>query len=290
MKKAQGAIVGTVLISSIIIGIVSVSYLWGKPLIDKSTDKVRINSLISIMKNIEGSIESVTQGGSRTINLGLESNEEFRVESNKITLITHTSVPIITTLNWAPLNTYELPFRENLYRANTNKSCNTTNAGCVCEDEPGYNDNVTFNTINISNTSYTVCNYNGSEGYNYTCINNSLSECGGEESKIRWLGIEIINKNETILSGNETNISGTLGEDTSGILMAKTTPTGNKQEVRFRIRFRPLINKQGRKFIINPTCEDNCVVRGGDHRIEIRKKKTDKKVNSTITKVYLNID
>src|SRR3972149_2155869 len=124
MMRAQTQILGAVLITAILLLVSGSAFIWGKPLIDKSTDKSKIDGLVLKMAEIDSAIkQAASTGSSKNLKIRISESDEVSVTNDgEIRMITYTQVPVISTKDFAPLNSYELSVKKELIGVETNKS------------------------------------------------------------------------------------------------------------------------------------------------------------------------
>jgi len=279
--RSQSTVVSSVLISGIIIAIVGMVYVWGTPLVQKSSDKANIDGIRSSMEDINELILDVASTGTmRKYDINVGANDELRVTEKGIFYQTYTSVPIISSAEWAPLNTHELAFeREN----NLIITDGVKNDATSCVSHTG---DIKYKRVNITletgKREFDVVVFNRGSGYDYACISDDATnidcanDCQAEGGTINkegtyltFLYINSTGYNINVL-GREVEKIGTLGESEMGVLMAKAAQVGNKQKVEFWLMFRPLKDPiTGNLNRINITCSEGCLALSGRHTIQI---------------------
>ena len=97
-KKAQSQAMSIVIITGIVIGLVSIAYLWGKPLIEKRSTVAEFSSIESFILELDKKIISIANSGSgsATINIpfgqvGVKGFDE--IDSINNTFIFQHSIP-----------------------------------------------------------------------------------------------------------------------------------------------------------------------------------------------------
>ncbi|MFB6088832.1 MAG: hypothetical protein ABEK36_03585 [Candidatus Aenigmatarchaeota archaeon] len=70
--KGQTQIMSAVLLTGIMIGLISVAYIWGGPMIQKQKDVVKLDDMESFMRNLDKEIRNVAKnGGTTNLNVNL---------------------------------------------------------------------------------------------------------------------------------------------------------------------------------------------------------------------------
>lgn len=104
-RKAQTQIISAILITGIVLGVVSVSYLWGVPLIQKSQTNTQITIAENLMTNIQKAIDDVVQTGTqKSILVNLDGKLEVSEDQNSIFYTITTKGLGIMAGDWIPLN------------------------------------------------------------------------------------------------------------------------------------------------------------------------------------------
>ncbi|MFB6075665.1 MAG: hypothetical protein ABEK17_00835 [Candidatus Aenigmatarchaeota archaeon] len=70
--KGQTQIMSAVLLTGIMVGLISVAYIWGGPMIQKQKDIVKLNNMENFMENLNKEIRDVAKnGGTSKLNVDL---------------------------------------------------------------------------------------------------------------------------------------------------------------------------------------------------------------------------
>jgi hypothetical protein len=297
MKKSQMSVVGTILISGIVISIIIITYIWGRPLVQKSVDKARIDTILKRLEEIDSAITYVADtGGSRSIRFSL-GEEAIRIspDDNSISFETSTVIPIIASLEWLPLNYHELPFKRDVLYSNTS---GTAPVGCPWGGIPRNG------SITIEGVEFNVTACNETTEYNYACIGHELSlitgsDCGRLNDDIY---ISEIDYTITVLKVNETGSEvfflgeivenvGILGMDPYGIIVGKTDVIAEVQRVTMKVKYRSLKDALGNLYSIVIQCDVDCFARGGTRTLHISRERLPEKGPGYIkTYVKLKLD
>jgi len=295
VKKSQVMILGAVLISGIVMAVVSATVMWGKPLIDKTTDKVHVTEIINKIAEIDRIVRHVAKTeSSGSVDLTLENDERITIVGRELVYKTVTRVPVIASAEWVPLNV--LPFQKEIFSVNTSN---------ICGNCPGYNSHsgtIYYGSQELEGTTYYLRVYDGNEDgeYETVCFVTSLTAepksgaCIKENQKykpslVRY-DIRFIDTGgtEVIFLGNETENIGILGKDEAGIVIGKTMPGKTANEVMIKLVYRGLLDRQGitHEYILD--CDKNCVASKGRHKLRITFNRIEQ--TTEVTKIYINLE
>ncbi len=306
MRKGQSTVVSSVLISGIIISIISLTYIWGRPLIQKTTDKSNIDTAKSDLLTIKDYIiEAASSGNTKRYDINLDNNEILKV-TDKISFETITTIPIVSSVDWSPLNSYELPFKRQNNNITTDGT-STISPSCVSFEGTVNNQTATLDLEDGSSKTFYIFLFNRSitHKYDYACISEDIDEiscnndCGFEGDTITKYGTKFtflyIDDNGSYVNilGKEVENEGVLGEDEYGILIARSISLGDTQKVFMEVRFRPLIDPVTQdKIRINLTCTESCMATAGKHTLEISKTDEQKRIEEghTITESIIKVN
>ncbi|MDD5417939.1 MAG: hypothetical protein PHW96_03605 [Candidatus Nanoarchaeia archaeon] len=277
MNKAQSNILAVVLMSGIAIVIVSAVLVWGKPLIDKSSDKISMQNIINTLQNVDEKIVYVASNtGSQRLRVDVSGLSEIYLDEadNSIVFRSITRMPLVGSVEWVPLNTYELPDEKETLTINTTSTACTCGSTCgldysgLCSSCTGEIKHGTA-TINTTATSVHVCTTNGVE-YNRICFNTTQGviptlNCYGENGlwlqdsvNYRIIYVDRTSGNEAVLEGAEVENIGIQGRDVPGIIAGRLTPAQDLYEVRLRLKYRGLEDENGMINRIRLSCGVNC--------------------------------
>jgi len=287
MKKSQTSVISTVLITGIVITVVTLTYIWGKPLLQKNMDNAKINSIINMLKQIDRAIQDVADTTSpNQLKIELSADESLSVNPDgELIFKTITSVPLVTTYDWGPINHVELPYTDEQYTisfSNTNssvaQSCDGVTDGIYVTTQTLTHNDGTSQTYNI-----TLYNTTATSGYDYLCITGNYDSftcadnCGYENDTITKLStgflVYWINASGDIASikGRRIEKVGELGtEDPAGVIIAKSSAARDHYMVTFKLIYRPLQDPAtGNLHEIKLNCERDCYVGEGQHTVYI---------------------
>ncbi len=296
--KAQSAIISTVLLSGIILSIVAATYIWGQPLVQKTTDKIKIDALTEMLETIKNGIDNAQQSGSPS-QLQLDISDAvvaIKPSINAVSIETTTIIPIITSYTYVPISYTELPSESELIDVNTTETNTTTTytpTNYVVGTDIHFG-NVTLNTTVYNVTTYNIspsgtydvaCIYEGQEAEASECITEGQTlTMGVNDYTLSWLDSE---GTEVILTGPEVETLGVLGTDPAGIIIGKSTPVSRTQHIELRLVYRGLIDAEGRETKTILQCTSGC--RTGEGRKILRVSRDRIERTENITYFYINL-
>lgn len=282
MRKSQTTVISTVLITAIVLSLVTVTYIWGKPLIEKNADNAKIDSIINVLRQINRAVTNVADTGSpREIRVSLDTGEKIYLnDDGEIIFETITSVPLVTTTEYGPISYVELPYTNEQYSVDTPTVASNAQA-CASATGNVYFGNKTLTLENGTTVLYNVSAYNTTTEYDYSCITKDInnftcsSNCGTVDTAIDKLGTKfsVFFVNSTgrrvSLTGRQILNTGELGtEDPEGIIIAKATAARDNYFVTFKLVYRPLQDPNTgniNQIVLN--CDSECFVGAGEHTI-----------------------
>ncbi len=256
-------IVAAIAILLIAISTIAVAYVWSKPIIDKSSDKVRVDRCISYSKLIENSIENVINtGDSSNVRIQLP-NSNIYFYKNKILITCNAKVQILPNF-FVPLSYNELPIERENIRGNTTDVCGTN-----CKN----------GTIDIDGEIYEFNLTNTSTEYDRMCINSCGSVgdyiiAGNDSYQIAYIDPE---GNYSYILGKYVEREGIFGLDPYGVVIGRQE--GN---VQIEIVFWNMIDKYGvihRVHLISNRNATNGII-----NLHISKQ------SSNLTDTYINVE
>ncbi len=282
-KKCQTQIVSTVLITGLLLSVVSVTYIWGKPLIQKVSDNAKIESRINKLNEIDKAIKDVADTGSpNTIEITLENDESISInDEGELVYTTITAVPLVTTYDWGPINFVESPYTNEKYSVDTTTAMSSGYKQCKPTNVYKGEVNLTYNSEETEEYNVLVFNGEKTPYYDYVCLTKDLNDfdcnqnCGYVDEPI-ILGntsFQIFYVNETgkrvNIIGREILKTGELGtDDPEGIIVGRAILSNEKYFVTFKLVYRPLKDPNtGNTHQIILNCEKDCFVGPGEHNI-----------------------
>ncbi|MFA5405801.1 MAG: hypothetical protein WC307_00380 [Candidatus Nanoarchaeia archaeon] len=290
--RGQSAIISTILLSGIILSIVTATYIWGQPLIQKTTDKIKIDKIIDDLTIIYERLDHTQQTGSPsevTLNVQ-EATYQISQEDNAILVKATTLIPVITSFSYVPISYTELAYETMLTDVNTSRTITD-----LVNTPTGYDEGtIHFGNVTLNGTVYNITVYNTSNTiFDHVClyqgidVTNTTTECAEELSSIKkglidytvsWIddtGIEVI------LSGGEEENIGVLGTDPAGIISGKSQPVSNEQHVTIKLSYRGLRDSTGRTYKTYIECSQGCRTGTGITTLRIERTRVERTTNST---------
>jgi len=296
--RGQSAIISTVLISGIILSIVTATYIWGQPLVQKTTDKVKIDSITSDLELIKENIDHTQKTGSPTsVTLNIQDATYSISESdNAIYVKTTTLIPVVTSYTYVPISYTELAYETELTDINTSD----TITGLINLPEDYDGGVIHFGNVTLESQYYNITVYNTSNTvYDHVCIyqgvdvSDTETDCSEELGTINKNGVEFTvswiddDGTEVILSGGEKENFGVLGSDPGGIISGKSQPVSQQQQVSIRLSYRGLKDATGRTYKTYVTCETGCRATDGIHKMRIERSRVERTTDTT--NYYVNV-
>ena len=225
MKSQEIIAMTLVLLISLVA--VSITYVWAKPMIDKSSDKVTVDRCISYSRLIQNSINDVVKtGGSENIRINIP-NSVIYFSDNQIIIKCKSHIQVLPNF-FVPISYDHSPIEKKNIKGETNDSCGTNcKNGTIILNEKSFE----FKIINTSSEYDKVCiDTCGFQGDYITAGNFSYQIAYIDE-----------NGNYTYLLGNYIQRHGIFGVDPLSVIVGKQS--GN---VELRIVFWDELDKFGR--------------------------------------------
>ncbi|MBR9679183.1 MAG: hypothetical protein GON13_02865 [Nanoarchaeota archaeon] len=272
MKKAQSQILGAVLITAIVMLVSGSAFVWGKPLIDKSTDKSKVDGLLLKMSEIDSAIkQAASTGSSKTVKVRLQEHDELSVSNDGgLKFKSYILVPVISTKDYAPLNSYELAVENELIGVETIETVSESLGICSLP-----HDGVVKNaSLLLEGENFHVVVYNTSNSYDYdhVCIINHTNqptndECANEFQTIPVNGVDYViqridKKGEFVyFTGDEVENVGIMTRDVPGVISGKSRVLSSTEGLltTLVLNYRGLIDNNGVIHRIIIQCENNCL-------------------------------
>ncbi len=302
--RGQQTILSTILISGIVIAIVTTAFAWGKPLIDKSTDKTKIDNYILKFEEIDSAVKSVAStGSSKTINVELHTDDELQITTNgTLKLATKLKIPIIGSKDFAPLNSYDLFQERELILVNT-----TETVGDECSQWTGglawtYTDDIHKGIAEFGGVNQTVLVYKRSDcpAYCYSCIVDNCtkptaSNCAkiDETTQVNNVGYtlkSLVSSGNTILYiGEMIENIGLISRDVAGIISGKSDMLGVKEGLitTIRLDYRGLMDDKGIIHRVIISCAGECIRSNGKQQLKIQRSEIKRNPGSIDTYVTI---
>lgn len=289
--RGQSAIISTVLLSGIILAIVSATFIWGQPLVQKTTDKVKIDTIVDDLTLIKDKIEHTQQTGSPSVvNLNIQdATYHILPDENGIIVRTTTLIPVITSYTYIPISYTELAYETELTDVDTSQTVTGVST------PPGYDGgDIHFGNVTLEGALYNVTVYvTDNTVYDHVCIYQGSdisdldAECSEELGSINKAGTDFtiswVNSdgNEVIISGGEKENIGILGSDPAGIIAGKSQPISNQQQVSLKLSYRSLKDANNRNYKTFIECSVGCRATTGVHRLRIERTRVERTSNNT---------
>ncbi len=278
VNKAQTGILGIVILTALLLGIVSVTFLWGQPLIQKNVDRAQVNLIMSKLDEINDAILYTSSTGSNSIiDLDLTTSTfVVDTDNNRIVYETYSTVPIISSTTEVPINYYELAQeRESI----------TYNATNLISTDPvvaGYEVSTHHTNTTIDGVYYNVSIHENSASseWELVCIwpldtITLINDCGKAGEAIVKEGITIdilsvITDGEGAYAlGDYVENKGVLGSEPSGIISAQSLTLRDREKITFYLTYRTMISSFNEEYRIILDCVEDCVASNTDKELLI---------------------
>ncbi len=271
VSKAQSNIVSMVLITAVTIGIITSTYYWGVPLINKAKTSSELNQFQGVLKDLEASIEDVAStGNQKSISLTLDGTLKINEEDNSIDYIFESDKALISSEVFVSLND-EYPYTKKIYGIK---------AGSLYPDKvsvPECGQSCYLNSTCLSGKlQMNDCNISISGTYikkDYTFNEGELFKCNryGKEKEFTVHNVNCSN-GFLVIAAPDTLKYGIIGKNKAGVLMARSSPTSTKFINEYKMIFREmddLTTKNGN--LIKLKIKGSPYVSGGNHKVLISK-------------------
>lgn len=297
--KAQSAIISTILLSSIILSIVTATFIWGQPLVQKTTDKIKIDSFTEMLETIKNAIDNAQQTGSPS-QLRLDISDATIIiepDNNAVAIKTKTVIPIITSFIFVPISYTELPFENELIDVDASEE----NLTPVFMPQ-GYSIGTTihYGNTTLASEVYNITSFYTGSDYDTICIYQEQyaiqDDCIEEGESLTKNSINYIlswinsGGTEVILTGPEIENHGVLGTDPGGIIIGKSTPVSRIQHIELRLAYRGLIDASGRMTKTIIQCSRGCRTGDGSKTLRVTRDKIDRTENTTYFYIKLKFE
>lgn len=306
-KKAQQTILGAVLVTGIVILLIFVAFVWGRPLIQKNLDMSRILGLIKTMEEVDSSIRYVAESGAtKSVEISLENSvlkilPDEILEGNDIQVDAQTLMPIVSYVTWVPLNTDDTPYSKEKFRAPLSSTDQTipcvtgvTSTKRATLSMYGYSYEIfVFETPDYGCDKFVCIKKPNEDPALVSCEESCKCEGGivqkdGIQYKINYVGGESVE----IAGALEENI-GTLGIDKQGIILGMATRAGDQNRNSIRLVYRGVedeLSKTVHRIDIEcATPARGCVVGEGEYLLEFSLISRERKPNEIESKIKMNI-
>lgn len=285
-KRAQQTVLGAILVTGIVIALVFLAFVWGRPLIQKNLDMTKILGLIDTVEEIDTTIRFVAETGtSKTVDVNLDKTalrvmqDELLLERNNIQFEVGTFMPIVSYVMWVPLNTNDLPYINEKFAGNLQES--SVQVACVTGST-----GVKSTSLNLYGRRYEVHVFQTPD-YNcaaskYVCLQGptesapSLScetSCACEGDYIfkdeHYFKIEYVGDTYIEIGGDIQENIGVISVDKPGIIIGKGVKSGDQNLNMIKLVYRGLEDQLTKDvYRINLQCSGNCIVSSGDYTLQ----------------------
>ncbi len=263
--KGQTQIISVVLIMGLAVGVIGASYMWGKPLIEKSQAGTTITNAEKTMDLIKTTIDDVAKtGGQKKKQIQIDGPLKVSESENAIAYTLTGSMAAIASSQWISINDDVPPKSMETYAVDAADPSDSTPIGCGdCIMNASC---IPTQTVNITGTCEAVGTYPAGSSFN--CNSNRYTvdhiDCAGTVDGF------------AVLTGPEKEMPGLVGINNAGVLVAKSIPLGNEFMTDYKLIYRELIdpiNKEGVKIIIKT--QGNSQISSGQHMITVMRGTTD---------------
>lgn len=253
-RYGQTSAVSMVLVASIVLAMVATTYQWGSPLVEKSQTNSKIVQAQNVMSMIKEKINEVALSGEqKTVTVQLAGTLEVLPEKNSLFYSVSTGGLGIGSFSYIALDGGDAVSYETYALNATTGEVARINGIDYSVAPCGVNNNGVF----INGTFRNVGEAIHSSAQNYVLEH---VDCSG------------LFDGFTVITGPEQEVSGILGSDSAGVVMAKTVVAGQGYTTHFRTMFRELddtMTLEGQR--LNITTEGNREATAGTHTITIRR-------------------
>ncbi len=270
MNKGQSQIVSVVLITAITIGIVSSTYFWGVPLIEKSRADTEINEAEMILTEILENIEEVAMsGGQKVLNLNLKGDMFINSEENSIEYILRSKDAKIGTSDWVPLNDQN-PYTRKIYGISYQSvypvSVGVPECGRNCKL---VNDCTSENKIIMIDCTDIVGGSGGEQNY----ADGDKFTCGsGDNQKTFTVEANCSKGSHIIIKSNEDIGPGIKGINKPGVIIARSQGSEGAFVNTYKLIFRELGDQSTKDGVIYDIKGEGTIqVSPGKHNLIISK-------------------
>ena len=285
LKRAQQTVLGAILVTGIVIVLVFLAFVWGRPLIQKNLDMTKILTMIDTTEEIDTTIRFVAETGtSKTVDVNLDKvalriiPDEVMKGRNDLQFEVGTFMPIVSYVMWVPLNTNDLPYINEKFAGNLQES--SAQVACV-EGETGVKSlGMTIYEKRYELHVFDTPNYNCPND-KYVCFQGpietapSLScedSCACEGDYVfkdgHYFKIEYVGDNYIEIGGDIQENVGVIGVDKSGIIIGKAVKSGDQNLNMIRLVYRGLEDQLTKEvYRVNLQCSGTCAVGSGEYTL-----------------------
>lgn len=299
MRSAQTGVLGMVVLTGIVIVIISITFMWGQPLIQKNVDKAQINMVMEKLDEINDAIiYTASTGSNNIVSLDL-TNSAFLIDesSNRIMYQTYSSVPIISGTEEVPINYYELATIRESLTYNTTDTSNSDPIVTGYETITHHKSNITIGGVLYNATIHENSSNNE---WDLLCLWKDYSitestDCARSGETITQE--DIVHDIISILSSGEAAYAngdiienqGILGNEPSGIISAESVSLIDTEKITFYLTYRGMLSPINKEHKIILSCSNNCVSSNTEKDLIISRTNIVQSSNSTITYISLEV-
>ncbi|MCK5333716.1 MAG: hypothetical protein KAJ24_04340 [Candidatus Aenigmarchaeota archaeon] len=277
-RIAQSPAVSMILMTGIVLAMVTATYNWGAPVIEKSQTNSKIVNAQEIMSLIKHRIgESALSGEQKSFPVTLEGTLEVVPAKNAIIYSVSTEGLGIGSLSYISFDTSFDAFQYETHVV-----------------DAGSGGIVTLDGTDYSVGGCTVDDVVNIEGVPHNSGDTLLVDPNYLLDHVDCTGLF---DGFTVITGPEEEIVGLLGTDAAGVVMAKTIDMGGEYMNRMRLTYRELgdvTTLEGYKTVIHS--EGNSIVSSGEHTITIRRENIERIPSGShlgedlvLTHIYISI-
>lgn len=263
--KGQTQIISVVLIMGLAVGVIGASYMWGKPLIDKSQAGTTITNAEKTMDLIKTTIDDVAKtGGQKKKQIQIEGTLKVSESENAIVYTLTGAKAAIASSQWISINDDVPPKSMETYAVDATNPSDSTPidcGDCIMNAPCGPPENIV-----ITGTCAAVGTYNTGDSF----------DCNSKRYTVDHIDCAGTLDGFAVLTGPENELPGLVGTNNAGVLIAKSIPLGNEFMTEYKLIYRELIDptsKEGMKIIIKT--QGNSQISSGQHMITVMRGTTD---------------
>ena len=276
-RVAQSPAASMILMTGIVLAMITATYNWGAPVLEKSQTNSKIVNAQDVMSLIKHRIgESALSGEQKSFSVTLDGTLEVVPTKNAIIYSVSTEGLGIGSLSYISLDTSFDAFQ---YEAHA------VDAG-------------TGGTVTLDGTGYSVGGCAVDDVVNIDGVpHNSGSALADPNYVLDHVDCTGLFDGLTVITGPEEEVVGLLGTDAAGVVMAKTIDMGGAYMNRMRLTYRELddvTTLEGYKTVIHSG--GSSMVSSGEHTITIRRENVERIPSGShlgedlvLTHIYISI-
>lgn len=262
-RGGQVQAVTFVLLAAIAVAMISASYMWGKPLIEKSQTSSDIVQGQSVMEQIGTAVDEVAaHGGQKSLQLELKgymviegAQEGLSAPGrNFITYTIYTTAASSGSLQWIPLDGTD-PIRNEIYTGTDAATLNIDGNPCseVSMQCPARTADITCDSIGSANGP-AGAPFSGDSRYTLGYV-----YCEGDAAD-----------HFVAVIGPDEPVPGIVGADKAGVVVMRTMPYGTGYATVLRLAYRELDDlNSGDGYLTQITEAGNTAAGAGSHRLVV---------------------